>query len=162
MFKISKCTIYHYNAYEVNALRKLSQLHAVGEVQLDSLLRAERFVDIYTVVQKTLITSEKGISLKDLEIFYNFQREEEITDAGSSVVMYEKWLELRNPQILEEIKLYNEQDCRSLMYMRDWLDNIIPNFSLFRITLDLNIDIEIKTHSLKIKPLTLLKQLKIS
>ena len=58
--------------------------------------------------------------------------------------MYEKWLELRNPQILEEIKLYNEQDCRSLMYMRDWLDNIIPNFSLFRITLDLNIDIEIE------------------
>ena len=72
--------------------------------------------------------------MKDLEIFYNFQLEEEITDAGSSVVMYEKWLELRNPQILEEIKLYNEQDWRSLMYMRDWLDNIIPNFSLFRIT----------------------------
>ena len=59
--KFPNAHIYHYNAYEVNALRKLSQLHAVGEAQLDTLLRAERFVDIYTVVQKTLITSEKGI-----------------------------------------------------------------------------------------------------
>ena len=72
--------IYHYNAYEVNALRRLSQEHNVEEKKLDELLRAERFVDIYTVVQMTVLTSEKGLSLKDLEIFYDFFREEEVTD----------------------------------------------------------------------------------
>ena len=35
--------------------------------------------------------------------------------------MYEKWIELQDPNILEEIRRYNEQDCRSLPLLRDWL-----------------------------------------
>ena len=51
--------IYHYNAYEVNALRRLSQEHNVEEKKLDELLRAERFIDIYTVVQMTYLHQKK-------------------------------------------------------------------------------------------------------
>lgn len=114
--------IYHYNAYEINALRKLSQKYEVLEDELDALLRANRFVDLYPIVGKNLLTSEKGNSLKDLEVFFlKGKREHEVQSAASSVVMYEKWTQLRDPLILEEIRLYNEQDCRSLPLLRDWL-----------------------------------------
>jgi predicted RecB family nuclease len=114
--------IYHYNAYEVNALRKLSQKYEVLEDQLDALLRANRFIDLYPITARNIVTSEKGISLKDLEVFFlQGNRDQEVQSAASSVVMYEKWIEAGEPQILEEIRLYNEQDCRSLPLLRDWL-----------------------------------------
>ena len=57
--KYNKAHIYHYNAYEVNALRRLSQKYNTCEQELDELLRGERFIDLYTIVRKLLITSEK-------------------------------------------------------------------------------------------------------
>ena len=114
--------IYHYNSYEVNALRKLSQKHQVLEEELDILLRANRFVDLYPIVSKNIITTEAGVSLKDLEIFFlPDRRDTEVQTAASSVVMYEKWIQTQEQQILEEIKLYNEQDCRSLPHLKEWL-----------------------------------------
>ena len=68
--KYTKAHIYHYNSYEVNALRRLSQKYNTCELELDELLRGERFIDLYTIVRKLLITSEKGLSLKDLEVFF--------------------------------------------------------------------------------------------
>ena len=47
--KYSKAHIYHYNSYEVNALRRLSQKYNTCENELDELLRAERFIDLYTI-----------------------------------------------------------------------------------------------------------------
>ena len=81
------------------------------------------------------------MSLKDLEVFYNFVREEEVTNAGASVVMYEKWLETFDDNLLEQIKLYNKQDCISLLELRNWLDTLIENFNNFRITKPLKEDI---------------------
>ena len=139
--------IYHYNSYEVNALRKLSQKYAVMEEELDSLLRAERFVDLYKFIQASIITSEKGLSLKDLEVFYTEKRDEEITDAASSVVMYEKWRETLKQEILEEIEAYNEQDCRSMPLMRQWLESVVfENQIVHRDTIELsNASIEYQT-----------------
>ena len=41
--------------------------------------------------------------------------------------MYEKWLELRNPQILEEINYIMNKIVVTYVYER-LVDNIIPNF----------------------------------
>ena len=62
--------IYHYNHYEVTALKRLASRDGVGEGSLDQLLREERFVDLYRIVQQGIRTSEPGYSLKDLEVFY--------------------------------------------------------------------------------------------
>ena len=120
--------IYHYNAYEVNALRKLSQKYGVMENELDALLRANRFIDLYPIVAKNLTTSEKGVSLKDIEVFFlPNRRDQDVQNAASSVVMYEKWIETKDDNILQHIKEYNEQDCRSLPYLRDWLiKSVLP------------------------------------
>ncbi len=117
--------IYHYNSYEVSALRRLSQKYNTCEFELDELLRAEKFIDLYTIVRKFLITSEKSMSLKDLEIFFIDKRTDTITDAASSIIMYEAWTKTSDNHILDEIKLYNEQDCKSLPKLRDWMENTL-------------------------------------
>ena len=113
--------IYHYNHYEPTALKRLACRYAVCEEQLDNLLRQNKFVDLYKVVRESMRTSESGYSIKDMEIFYLPPRENAVTSAGDSVVMYNRWRELGDPQLLQDIAEYNKVDCISTFELLNWL-----------------------------------------
>lgn len=113
--------IYHYAAYEISALRRLTSSHGIGEAVLDQMLRENRFVDLYSVVSGALIASEPAYSLKNLEVFYMEARTGEVKTAGGSVVAYENWRLSNDPKVLEEIRDYNKIDCISTQKLRDWL-----------------------------------------
>jgi predicted RecB family nuclease len=119
--KNSSAYIYHYNHYEVTALKRLVSKHGVGEAKLDRLLREQRFVDLYRIVQQGIIASEPGYSIKDLEAFYAEARSEQVTSAADSIVQYEKWRETKDQRLLDDIRAYNEFDCKSTEGLRDWL-----------------------------------------
>ncbi len=122
--------VYHYAPYEVTALKRLSERYDVGQADLDALLRGGRFVDLYAVVRQGLAISKGSYSIKKLEDFYwgRVRRGdgEQVADALSSVVAYERWLaaELsqRDDAILERIRAYNEEDVRSTLALHDWLE----------------------------------------
>ena len=118
--------IYHYAAYEINALRRLTTKYGIGEAFLDRLLRERRFVDLFAVVRGGLIGSEPNYSIKSMEAFYGRKREGEVKTAGGSVVAYERWRETGEQQILDEIEDYNRIDCISTEELRDWLVRIRP------------------------------------
>lgn len=113
--------VYHYNHYEVTALKRLASSHGVGEAALDRLLRGQRFVDLYRVVAQGMACSERGYSIKDMEAFYRPEREEQVATAVDSIVQYERWCETGEQAILDAIRDYNEVDCRSTKQLRDWL-----------------------------------------
>jgi predicted RecB family nuclease len=118
--------IYHYAAYEITALRRLTTKYGIGEAFLDRLLRERRFVDLFAVVRGGLIGSERNYSIKSMEAFYGRVREGEVKTAGGSVVAYERWRETGEQQILDEIEDYNRIDCLSTEELRDWLAGIRP------------------------------------
>ena len=118
--------IYHYAAYEITALRRLTKKYAIGEPFLDRLQRERRFVDLFAVVRGGLIGSERNYSIKSMEAFYDRMREGEVKTAGGSVVAYERWRETGEQQILDEIEAYNRIDCISTEELRDWLVGIRP------------------------------------
>lgn len=113
--------VYHYANYEKDALRRLAQLHATREAQVDDLLRAEVLVDLYAVVRKALAISEESYSIKSLERFYGFNRDTVVKKGNESIVMFESWMVDRNPATLHEIERYNRDDCRSTHHLREWL-----------------------------------------
>ncbi|WCT72596.1 TM0106 family RecB-like putative nuclease [Sphingomonas naphthae] len=116
-----KARIYHYANYEIAALRRLTSEHRVGEAAMDQLQRERRFVDLFKVVSGSLIASEKGYSIKDLEAFYMPKRDADVATAGASVVFYENWRESGDDGLLEKIYDYNRTDCISTQLLRDWL-----------------------------------------
>lgn len=118
--------IYHYAAYEITALRRLTTKYGIGEAFLDRLLRERRFVDLFAVVRGGLIGSERNYSIKSMEAFYGRVREGEVKTAGGSVVAYERWRETQDQQILDDIEDYNRIDCISTEELRDWLVGIRP------------------------------------
>jgi predicted RecB family nuclease len=114
--------IYHYAAYEPNALKWLASTYATREQEVDRLLRGRVLVDLYRVVRQSVQVGTESYSLKELESLYRGKRTTEIVDAASSIVAYEDWLDSRDQQKLDEILAYNADDCLSAAQLRDWLE----------------------------------------
>lgn len=115
--------IYHYAAYEPSALGRLMGRHATREEEVDRLLRAGVLVDLYQVVRQAVRVGTPSYSLKKLESLYMAPRTEAVTDGGSSIVEYERWVESRDQGILDDLAKYNEVDCDSTRQLRSWLED---------------------------------------
>jgi predicted RecB family nuclease len=116
--------IYHYAPYEPSRLTSLAARYATREAEVDQLLRGERLIDLYAVVRQCLRVSKESYSIKKLEAFYWRDREEGVADALGSVVAFERWLVEQDDALLEDIRRYNEDDCRSTQALRDWLEEL--------------------------------------
>ena len=114
--------VYHYAPYEPVALKRLMGMHGTREAEVDELLRGEAFVDLYAVFRQGVRYGSESYSLKQVERLYTARPEGEVMDAGASVVAYEHYLADHDPQRLEAIRAYNEDDCRSAYLLRDWLE----------------------------------------
>ena len=114
--------VYHYAPHEASALRTLATLHATCEEEVDDLLRRAVLVDLLAVVRQALQVGEESYSLKRLERHHGFvSLEHSILEGGGSIIAYERWLETESDDILEAIRAYNEEDCRSTYVLRNWL-----------------------------------------
>lgn len=118
--------IYHYAHYEQTALKKLMSLHGTREAEVDNLLRAQKLVDLYKVVREGIRVSEPRYSIKNIEHFYLEHRTGDITNAGASIVYYERWKETGDPQLLKDIEAYNFDDVRSTFALQQWLLSLRP------------------------------------
>jgi uncharacterized protein len=125
--------IYHYAPYETTAVGRLMGRYATREEEVDRLLRGDVFVDLFRTVRQGLRASVESYSIKKLEPLYGLTRDENLRDAGSSIVAFESWLAdvdtgsagPRSPQTdetLQSIERYNRDDCVSNWRLRDWLE----------------------------------------
>jgi uncharacterized protein len=115
--------VYHYGGYESGAIKRLMQRHATRVEEVDVLLRGDVLVDLLTVVRQGVRASVESYSLKQVEKFYMPVREGPVTEAGFSVVEFERWLKTGDPAILGGIADYNRDDCVSTWMLRSWLED---------------------------------------
>ena len=121
--------IYHFAPYEPAALKRLMGRYATREVALDELLRGHAFVDLYMVVKRAVVASVEHYSIKDLEPFFGYGREQDLREATASRRIVENAIaaagldEHLEPhrQIVED---YNREDCESTLRLRDWLEQL--------------------------------------
>jgi predicted RecB family nuclease len=120
--------VYHFAPYEPAALKRLMGRYSSREEEMDRMLRANLFVDLYGVVCQTLRAGVESYSLKRLEVFYGFPRQVPLPDANRALATLHANMELGDVRSVHENSLtvvrgYNEDDCRSLMALRDWLED---------------------------------------
>jgi predicted RecB family nuclease len=121
--------VFHFGTYERTALGRLMGRHGTREDEVDRLLRGRVLVDLHRVVRQSLRASMESYSLKKLEPLYGFTRDVELRDAGSSIAVFEQWLELGDGERpaadhLERIERYNGDDVVSTARLRDWLESL--------------------------------------
>jgi predicted RecB family nuclease len=121
--------VYHYNHYEPTAFKKLVGRHVTRGEQLDQLLRAERFVDLYPIVRQAVRCGVESYSIKRLEQYSGYTRRVDLKDAALPLLAVETALEAQVPDaiagdIRDAVQGYNEDDCRSTQVLRDWLERL--------------------------------------
>jgi predicted RecB family nuclease len=121
--------IYHYAPYEPAAFKRLMGRYATREAAIDRLLRAERFVDLHSIVRHSIRASVENYSIKDLEPFYGFERTVPLDQVRVNMRVVERAVELRMPEAADEtarqaVQGYNLDDCRSARRLRDWLEEL--------------------------------------
>ena len=121
--------IYHFAPYEPAALKRLMGRYATRESELDRLLRGERFVDLHAIARQAVRASVESYSLKDLEVFYGFEREAPLLEASLARRTLAHAVELGRgdaipEQTISTVETYNRDDCVSTMRLRDWLEEL--------------------------------------
>jgi predicted RecB family nuclease len=119
--------VYHYGAYEVGAVKRLMSRYATREAEVDRLLRGGRFVDLLTVTRQGVRASVERYSLKDLEPFHAYEREQDLRMAGAALRRVSLVLQMGTAASLPDadkatVELYNQDDCLSTARLRDWLE----------------------------------------
>jgi predicted RecB family nuclease len=117
--------VYHYAPYEPTRLKTLSARLRTREAEVDRLLRADVLVDLYAVVRQGLRLSKESYSIKQVEDYYRGHTRahgEDVSDAGESIIAFERWLATRDQGLLDQIEAYNRDDCVSTRELRDWLE----------------------------------------
>lgn len=119
--------IYHFAPYETTALKRLVGRYATRERELDELLRGGAFIDLHRVVRRSLIASVERYSIKDMEPFFGYERQQDLAEASMSRRLVEtaiasgafEELPAQHQKIVED---YNREDCESALRLRDWLE----------------------------------------
>jgi uncharacterized protein len=121
--------VYHYAHYEPTAFKKLMGRHITRETEIDRMLRAGLFVDLFSVVRQGLRASVEKYSIKDLEKFYGFKRLAVLAEAGAARQIIERALEAEKPEAIPPqlrtlVEDYNQEDCVSALQLRGWLETL--------------------------------------
>lgn len=127
--------IYHYAFYEPATLRKLTQRHGMGADQVEELIAAGVFVDLYEAVKGGVHISQRSFSLKKLEPLYMgtyLRTDAAVTDGGASIIVYHEASQAleRGDRTtwranLADLAEYNRYDCLSTWRLRDWLLSLV-------------------------------------
>jgi predicted RecB family nuclease len=120
--------IYHYAPYEPTAIKRLVGRHGTCVDEVDELLRAGVFVDLYRAVRQGIRASVESYSIKRLEPLYGFARAVPLRDANVALQSFEAAMALGNGQeeigdLLKIVEGYNRDDCLSALRLRDWLED---------------------------------------
>ena len=121
--------IYHYAHYEVTAFKRLMGKYASRENEIDTFLRSDTFVDLYSVVRQSLRASVEKYSIKDMEVFFGYERMMDLRELSRHKSQLELLLQTENIDKLtnetkDAVQLYNQDDCESLVRLQEWLEEI--------------------------------------
>lgn len=105
------------------------------EDEIDRLLRAQRFVDLYSIVRQSIRAGVENYSLKQLELFYGFERTVDLrTEATPAIRLIERALELSQPAAVDAVARdavegYNREDCESAAFLHRWMEGLWADYA---------------------------------
>ena len=121
--------VYHFAPYEPSALKRLMGRFGSRQDEVAELLRTGTFVDLHKVAKQAVRASVERYSIKDLEQFYGYNRDEDLREASKALRAVERSLELGQPEAITEslrdsVEVYNRDDCVSTLWLREWLESL--------------------------------------
>jgi uncharacterized protein len=113
--------VYHYNHTERSALESMAAEHGADQTLLQQLVETGLFVDLLGVVRNSLQAGVESYGLKWMERLARYERNHEIDKGAGAVVGYDRYMTSKAQAELDAIAIYNADDVRATLALRDWL-----------------------------------------
>jgi predicted RecB family nuclease len=116
--------VLHFGDFETVALRRMkAKLPERLHQNIDVIL--ERSTNMLSVIYTHFYFPTYTNSLKDIGRFLGFQRSDERATGLQSIVWRSSWTENRDPDTKARLLQYNQDDCRELKHLFDFVQQAI-------------------------------------
>jgi uncharacterized protein len=114
--------VYHFADYERSRVLGMAKTYGGEDIVAPFV---ENFIDLCKTVQESVIFPLYFYSIKDIakSKFLNYKWRHPKAGGAQSIFWYEKWLETKDKQVLQDIIDYNEDDVIATEYLHRWLSN---------------------------------------
>ena len=116
---------YHYFSYEISSLRRSAQNFGVYEKELEQLIEKKCFIDLFTIVNSSLLIGASSYSLKTVEKLAGINRTEDLQSGMESIQYFEDYFFNEEYALKDLIIEYNKADCKNLYLLHDWLARLL-------------------------------------
>ena len=116
-----EAVLYHWTEYEVKKMRSLCDKYPKIKEDLEKLIA--RCVDLKIEVEKAFYLPAPSLSLKAAAPAFGFKWRQDDCGAMDSMVYFTNWLKSGNKEQLDKVLMYNEDDCKAMLYIEDYLNN---------------------------------------
>lgn len=125
--------VYHFAPYEPAAAKRLMGRHGTRQLEVDRLLRGERFVDLHAVTRQAVRASVESYNLKDLERFAGYTRQIVLREASATRRAIAWALENNDRDGITDaqhdlVEGYNREDCEATEALHVWLEELRGDF----------------------------------
>lgn len=117
--------VYYYSHHEKTAYKRLREKYpdVISENELEEFFNNPKVIDLYLqVVLKFTDWPLCSYSIKDIATYLSFKWRDETPSGALSIKWYNDYLESKNPDILKRIIEYNEDDCKAMMVLKDYIE----------------------------------------
>ena len=111
--------LYHWTEYEVKKMKALCSKYPAISQDLQKLINA--CVDLKVVMEKAFYFPSPSLSLKAAAPAFGFRWRQTDCGAMDSMVYFTRWLKEQDNSLLDKVLMYNEDDCRAMLYIEDFL-----------------------------------------
>jgi uncharacterized protein len=120
----ARTPVFHFSAFEPSTFARLSEEYGIGADLLDQI----DFVDLRDITVRVATIGVETYSLKELERLTKYERTVPLKEVQLAAIQYYKYLMAETEAEANTHKQllvgYNEDDCRSLIHLRAWLESI--------------------------------------
>jgi len=78
---------------------------------------------LFKIIKKAAVLPIYSYTVKDVAKYFGFKWTAEDAGGAQSMIWYDQWLENKNKKQLKEVLRYNEEDCRAMIVIKDWIEN---------------------------------------
>ena len=113
--------LYHWTEYEVKKMRKLAAANRQDADKLNLLVSLCH--DLKVSVNNAFYLPAPSFSLKAAAPAFGFHWRQDDCGAMDSMVYFTQWLKTGDAALLNKVLMYNEDDCKAMLFLEDKLKN---------------------------------------
>ena len=119
--------VYYYSPFEKTTYRSMQKIYSdvISEKEVEKFFANPNVIDLYTkIVLKNTDWPLGSYSLKAIAQYLDFKWRDETPSGALSIQWFNEYLKKKDEKILERILLYNEDDCKATMVLKDAIQKI--------------------------------------